>query len=314
MPTTSRRNWSSPQRNSGTASAPQLLDAELVAFWVPHDNPVLPALREHLDLRSPDIDEGIYVMVDGIDAIDIVHAGTPAGVDVEMDAILGGLAFWHPLEEQTRANAVRIDQGAGVIPILLGNLYFASPVIPRIEPGRRRRDDVLESDSPELGQGGRVVGIERYLDRDTHVPETTPPSHHDAARPPWYRFAVDLTPSQLLAELQAIREELDSLRPGSSRRSALEERRMTLRQQARDLADETRDSGSLRKELEHLEKRLAGFDSDKIEVPAWQMSMATVNDPAAHARKINEEMDKGNATDRESIERRIRQLRKALAK
>jgi hypothetical protein len=124
---------------------------------------------------------------------------------------------------------------------------------------------------------------------------------------------MDLTPSQILAELQAILDELAELSPGSVRRAELQERRAVLRRYARNLADASRDRSSLQRELEHLEGRLAAFKADKIEVPSWQMSMATINDPAAHATKINEALDQATAGDRESIEQRVKQLRKALA-
>jgi len=137
--------------------------------------------------------------------------------------------------------------------------------------------------------------------------------HYLRNQPPWYGFAMDLTPSQILAELQAILDELAELSPGSVRRAELQERRAVLRRYARNLADASRDRSSLQRELEHLEGRLAAFKADKIEVPSWQMSMATINDPAAHATKINEALDQATAGDRESIEQRVKQLRKALA-
>lgn len=123
---------------------------------------------------------------------------------------------------------------------------------------------------------------------------------------------MDLTPSQVLAELQSIADELGELSPGSARRAKLEERRTALRRYAQNIADGRRDRSSLQQELEHLERRLAAFQADKIEVPSWQMSMATLNDPAAHATKINQALDQATAADREAIEQRIKQLKKAL--
>jgi chromosome segregation ATPase len=139
-----------------------------------------------------------------------------------------------------------------------------------------------------------------------------------ARHAPWYGSDVELTPGQVLAELDAIRLQLETLSPDSPEREQLLQRRADLRQAAQATADATRNPKALRAELEHLESRLSQFESEKINVPAWQMSMSSggrfsINDPAAHASKLNQAIDEANSMDRQTIEDRIDEIKKALA-
>ena len=122
-----------------------------------------------------------------------------------------------------------------------------------------------------------------------------------------------MTPDEVLAELIEIRARLDNLEPGSTEHHELELRRQALVAAAEKAADAARNPESLQAELEHLERRLAAFEGEKINVPAWQMAMASVNDPSAHARKLNEELDAKNELDRDAVEQRIARLKKALS-
>ncbi len=128
-----------------------------------------------------------------------------------------------------------------------------------------------------------------------------------------------MTPEDVLAELNTIRTKLDSLPAAAPERAALESRREELRLAALEVADATRNPETLAAELEHLERRLAGFDKERINVPAWQIAMTsggklTINDPAAYAAKLNEALDEASATDRARIEERINQLKRTLGK
>ena len=63
---------------------------------------------------------------------------------------------------------------------------------------------------------------------------------------------------------------------------------------------------------------MAEFESEKINVPAWQIAMTSggrlaINDPAAHAAKLNEALDDATALDREAIAARIERLETVLA-
>ncbi|MDJ0925619.1 MAG: hypothetical protein QNJ77_13760 [Acidimicrobiia bacterium] len=128
---------------------------------------------------------------------------------------------------------------------------------------------------------------------------------------------MDITPDEVLAELRAIGDQLDALAPDAPERDALEQRRRDLRDAAQATADASRSREHLASELKHLKKRLAAFDAEKINVPAWQIAMTsggrlTINDPAAHASKLNAALDEATALDREAIEARIEQLERAL--
>ncbi len=126
-----------------------------------------------------------------------------------------------------------------------------------------------------------------------------------------------MTPEDVLAELAAIRVELEELPAADPRRTALEQRRNDLRRAAQDVADETRNPETLAAELEHLKRRLAALDKERINVPGWQAAMTSggkysINDPAAYASKLNEALDEASAVDREQLEERIRQLERIL--
>jgi hypothetical protein len=128
-----------------------------------------------------------------------------------------------------------------------------------------------------------------------------------------------MTPEDVLAELNTIRTKLDSRPAAAPERAALESRREELRLAALEVADATRNPETLAAELEHLERRLAGFDNERINVPAWQIAMTsggklTINDPAAYAAKLNEALDEASATDRARIEERINQLKRTFGK
>ncbi len=128
---------------------------------------------------------------------------------------------------------------------------------------------------------------------------------------------MNIDPDQVLRELQDLKAALDALPSESPERAPLEERREVLREQARLPAEATRNLDALRAELEHLEGRLAAFDSEKIEVPNWQLAMTrggkfSLVNPVADAARINDAIEAGQAVDRATIEARIARLRKAL--
>jgi chromosome segregation ATPase len=125
---------------------------------------------------------------------------------------------------------------------------------------------------------------------------------------------VSRTPDDALAELRELRDRIDALEPESPEYHTLETRRNELAIAAQEAADAARSPENLRAELEHLERRLAQYEAEKINVPAWQQAMATINDPSAHAYKLNSELDAKNQSDREAVEQRIARLKKALSR
>ncbi len=123
-----------------------------------------------------------------------------------------------------------------------------------------------------------------------------------------------MTPDETLAEMLAIRARLDALEPSSPEYRELQQQRQQLAQAAREATDAASNPERIRAELEHLEQRLAAFDDHKIDVPAWQAAMPSINDPAAHPSRINEIMDASNKLDRDALEERIERLKKALSR
>jgi hypothetical protein len=128
---------------------------------------------------------------------------------------------------------------------------------------------------------------------------------------------VDISLDQVLEELLEIGQSLDALAPDAPERAGLEARRADLRLAAQEVADATRNHTNLAAELEHLERRLVDFESEKINVPGWQIAMTSggrfsINDPAAHAYKLNQALDEKTELDRAAIEQRIGRLKKAL--
>ena len=124
-----------------------------------------------------------------------------------------------------------------------------------------------------------------------------------------------MTPDDVLAELQHIRTEQDSLEPASPAYAALERRRHELQTLAQTAADAARGQKALEVELEHLEARLQQLEGEKVDIPDWQVAMHkyAINDPAAPTNRINATIDEKNKNDRTSIEARILQIKQALA-
>lgn len=128
---------------------------------------------------------------------------------------------------------------------------------------------------------------------------------------------MGMTVDEALAELREIRRLLEATPGDDPARVTLEQRRDRLHAAAQHAADAARDPEVLRLELDHLERRLARFDGDKINVRAWQIAdgggaKLSLNDPAAFATRLNELLDEANAPGREEIEARIAQLRAVL--
>lgn len=128
---------------------------------------------------------------------------------------------------------------------------------------------------------------------------------------------MEIRPEDIVEELRSISARLKTLSEESPERNELEERQDELRRWAQQAADGARNPASLRAELEHLQSRLAGFEADKMVVPAWQVSMTrggrfSLTNPVADAGRINDAMDEATAPDRAAIEARIAHLESVL--
>lgn len=122
------------------------------------------------------------------------------------------------------------------------------------------------------------------------------------------------SPGDLFAELQEITAQLEVLPVGDPQRLGLEQRREELRAAARSLLL-SHDPAALRAELQHLERRKAALETEKVQIPKWQQHTGgKLTDPEAAGSRINERLDEANAHDVVSIERRIDEIEEALSR
>jgi hypothetical protein len=114
------------------------LDAELVAFGIPHYNPVLTTLSKHLKLLCAVILQYVDMAIDRIHPIDVVDTGSSPGVDIEVDPVLGGLPFGDALEQHPGTGPIGIDDRGEVVAILRWDIVGVGELIPTGETGWRR--------------------------------------------------------------------------------------------------------------------------------------------------------------------------------
>ena len=127
---------------------------------------------------------------------------------------------------------------------------------------------------------------------------------------------MTLTPDEALSELREIRAKLDALPEDDAASAPLLRRRDELRQAAAIAADLSRNPEYLRHDLEKLEVRLAELDAQPIAPKLSDHPRRTrymLNNPFVYASKINEQIESSSESERESIERRIAELKGRLA-
>jgi hypothetical protein len=128
-----------------------------------HDDPILAPLPEDLDLSSTQVYQHIDMAIDRVDPVVELNLVPSAGVDIEVDAVLGSLALRNPLKEETGPFALRVYNRSEIVAILLRDVVGIGKSLPGFETRRRRLEDVVESGGPEPGKCLRVVGIEGDL-------------------------------------------------------------------------------------------------------------------------------------------------------
>jgi hypothetical protein len=97
-----------------------------------------------------------------------VSSEAHGGADVEVDAVLGGLALRYLLEPQPGAPAVGVHGGRGVVAALLGDVPGVERLVPRLVRRWGTVEPVAEHLVPEAGERGRVGAVERDLDGEGH--------------------------------------------------------------------------------------------------------------------------------------------------
>src|SRR5690606_14448516 len=126
-----------------------------------HHDPVPAVLLARADHGGAEADEAVDLGVDR--RLDLLQwrARAAADLEVEVHPVLRRLRFRHPLDEDARAVAVGVDDGGGVVELLLGYADGGEERRPGVEAGRRWLRDVAERRGPEprrLGWVGTVEG------------------------------------------------------------------------------------------------------------------------------------------------------------
>src|SRR5207302_8422623 len=106
---------------SSSHASPELLNVELVAVGVEHVDEVLAPLLDGACLASAQLHQPGDFPIDAASPLAVGRTSRSADVQVEMDPMLDGFLFGYPLKKDPRADPVRIDHGAGRIPLALGN-------------------------------------------------------------------------------------------------------------------------------------------------------------------------------------------------
>jgi hypothetical protein len=126
-------------------------------------------------------------------------------------------------------------------------------------------------------------------------------------------MSKDLSADEALSQVASLGAQIDRLPPGDPGRAPLEARRERLRHAAREAADRSRSEAALRHELEGLHSRLTAIEERPIG-KGWAEKGAHrwVNDPSAHAHRINEMLAEQDESERAAILARIAQLKELL--
>ena len=153
-----------------------LLNAELVAFGILHNNPILTALGDGLDFRPPEVDEHVDVAIHCIDTVRVFNVVAATGVDVQVNPVLCGLGLGYPLEEHPRTDPIRVNQRTRIVPVLFWDSHRRCPSLPAVVFRRWRLQHVAKHSRPEGCQACRIGGVNRDLKLCSH--EQSLPAGH----------------------------------------------------------------------------------------------------------------------------------------
>src|SRR5205823_12782585 len=162
--------WPSPSEHNAPSGAGGSLDAELIAFGVQQDDPVLyrfplgtGGLVPDLLLDRPQPQKAIDLLVDLRFAGFRRPRGPAADVQVQVEAILARLRRVHQLKPNPRSPTLRIDDCARGMPFLLRDVPCFQGRFPCRESGRRVLHLVVEGLGPELREMIRIRRVEYNL-------------------------------------------------------------------------------------------------------------------------------------------------------
>ena len=153
---------------SGARTSPAergLLHAELVAFRVEKHHPaVAPFAFALFHDRGPRPDQTFHVSLHRFPT-NLGIGDAVSDTDVDVQTVLHLLALRHLLEVDPRPGAMRVDDGAGIVPTLGRKIRGRQSLLPGLEPRRRIVELITESHRPELGEHGRALRV----DDDLHL-------------------------------------------------------------------------------------------------------------------------------------------------
>src|SRR5260370_34984465 len=107
------------------------MNVELVAFGIEHVDEVAAALFDRPAFSGSQLQDPVDLRIDPAPSFALRCAKSAPDVQVQMTPVLDALLFRHLLEEDAGAGAIRIDDGAGGIPLVLGNPLRSSEGVPR---------------------------------------------------------------------------------------------------------------------------------------------------------------------------------------
>src|SRR5207237_10224797 len=148
---------------------PGLLQAELVPLGVLHHEPNLAALFDLAHSCGALALEARRHRLDGSLALLDRRMSPATDVDVEVHAVLGGFPLGDALEIETGPDALRVDDGAGRVPLLPWHSGVAQEVLPCVEPVRGVLLAVPERARPEPAQAVGIRAVEGDLEPDAHA-------------------------------------------------------------------------------------------------------------------------------------------------
>src|SRR6266702_7418593 len=151
--------------------------AELVALGVAQHDRVAPHVLVHPGDAGARLHQLLHFFADQSLAFFSFHL-TVGHPDVEVNPVLGGLPLGHALEIHPRPLVGRVDNGGLVAELLLRHADGPAEIFPGLEAMRRRLEHVVQRESPEVGELGRLGGVDDHLDLEVHGQAPLPSKCH----------------------------------------------------------------------------------------------------------------------------------------
>src|SRR6202022_366581 len=149
------------------------MNVELVAFGIEHVDKVAAALFNRPGFAASDPKDPLDLGVDPAAALVLGRAKPAPDVQVEMNPVFYGFPFWNLLEVDTRAHAIRIDDGVGRVPFTFGNPLRLQEVRPRGKARWWVLKLVVQRSGPEGCELRRVAAVEHNLNAGGHPANIT---------------------------------------------------------------------------------------------------------------------------------------------